>query len=154
LSASFAAIIYLAVFRLPFLFPPSRRIVSPSYAFGFNNAVAILSMVALLAVATVYCLLRGRDVCRPLIQFDDDIGTQRPSSWLFFAMAAIYAGLTLTCYGYAQRAASARLTWESRHFLHRIKLMEVYGLRPYVDFQAEYGPALMYPPVYLHRILL
>ena len=153
LAATFAAILYFAIFRLPFHFPPSRRMVSPSYAFGFNNAVAILAMAALLAAATFYCLWRGRDVCRPQIRFDDEIGTQRQPSWLFFAIAAVYTGLTLTAYGYAQRAPSAPLIWESRHFLHRIKLMEVYGLRPYVDFQAEYGPALMYSPFYLHRVL-
>jgi hypothetical protein len=127
--------------------------VSPSYAFGFNNAIAILSMVAVLAAATVYCLLRGPEACRPRIRLHDDVATQRLPAWLFLAMAAIYAGLTRIMYGYAQRATTGMLTWESRHFLHRVKLMEVYGLRPYVDFQAEYGPALMYPPVYLHRVL-
>ena len=153
MAVAFAAIVYFAVFRLPFRFPPSRRMVSPSYVFGFNNAVAILAMAVLLGAAILYCLWRGRDGCRPMIAFDDVLGPRRLPSWLFLAMATAYAGLTLTAYGYAQRGVSAPLTWESRHFLHRIKLMEVYGLRPYVDFQAEYGPALMYPPVYLHHML-
>jgi hypothetical protein len=72
-------------------------------------------MAPLLAVATVYCLLRGRDVCRPLLLFDDDIGTGRLSPWLYFAMAAVYVGLTLMCYGYAQQdwlRAHARLVGE------------------------------------------
>ena len=37
-----AALVYYALFRLPFRFPPRQRLVSPSYAFGFNNSVAIL----------------------------------------------------------------------------------------------------------------
>src|SRR4029434_11170270 len=48
---------------------------------------------------------------------------------------------------------TAPLTWESRHFLHRIKLVEIYGLYPYSEIHVEYGPALMYTLIYLTRLL-
>ena len=43
--------------------------------------------------------------------------------------------------------------WETRHFLHRMWLMDVYGLRPYTEFSAEYGPMLTYTPLYMYRLL-
>ena len=43
--------------------------------------------------------------------------------------------------------------WETRHFLYRTLLMDVYKLRPYTDFQAEYGRILTYAPLYLYWLL-
>jgi hypothetical protein len=123
--------------------------------FGFNNTVAILALAGLLGVAALYTRLRLVDGHASLVRFPQDHEHGMPGlpAWLFALMAALYAALTGAAALYAQQGAVAALTWESRHFLHRIKLLELYGLRPYVDFQAEYGPALMYPPVYLHRLL-
>jgi hypothetical protein len=159
LGAAFAVATFFALFRLPFYFPPSERLVSPSYMFGFNNSIAIFTLTTLLGLATLYCLVGGAAGCPPLLHFSNDhsVSTRAlcyrslPNS-LFLAMTALYAALTLVLYLYTVRAAPG-LTWESRHFLHRVKLYELYGLRPYVDFQAEYGPALMYPPVWLHSLL-
>ena len=39
-----AALAYYALFQLPFYFPPRLRLWSASYAYGFNNGVAILAM--------------------------------------------------------------------------------------------------------------
>ena len=152
--AAFAVATYVAVFRLPFLFPPGQLLVSPSYAFGFNNSVAVLALTALLLVATLARLLRrdGR-AAEPGLGFPDGAATRsQPGPALFAAMASVYAVLTAAMYAYARNAATPWITWESRHFLHRIKLIETYGLRPYAEVQVEYGPALMYPPMYLHRV--
>jgi hypothetical protein len=155
LSAAFAVVTFFALFRLPFYFPPTEPLVSPSYVFGFNNSVAILALTALLGLVTLYCLARDTALCQPLVHFRNKLSTdtQLLPTWLFLVMAALYAALTLLLYWYTIRSASVGLTWESRHFLHRIKLYELFGLRPYVDFQAEYGPALMYPPAWLHWVL-
>jgi hypothetical protein len=153
--AALAVATYVAVFRLPFLFPPRRLLVSPSYAFGFNNSVAVLALTALLLVATLHRLFR-RDgsVEDPGLGFPDGgAPAPRPGAGLFAAMAGVYAALTALMYAYARNAATPWITWESRHFLHRIKLIETYGLRPYADVQVEYGPALMYPPMVVHRLL-
>jgi hypothetical protein len=155
LATAFALVAYLAVFWLPFYFPPKQLLVSPSYAFGFNNSVAVLAMAALLGVATLHYLFLSRPRARdPLVSFPED-GASAPRSWawLFVAMAGVYTVLTGVMYAYTRGAATASLTWESRPFLHRIKLVEAYGLRPYAEVQSDYGPALMYPPIYLHRLL-
>src|SRR4030095_3089496 len=151
-GTGYAIVGYFALFWLPFYFPPRQRLVSASYAFGFNNGVAMLAMVVLLGAATLYRLLGGpRD---PLLCFPDDSPhVTRLSGGLVTAMSAVYAGLTVGLYAYTLGAATAYLTWESRHFLHRIKLVETFGLRPYAEIHVEYGPALMYAPVYLHRLL-
>ena len=64
----------------------------------------------------------------------------------------LYAGLTFAMYVYSVRSASW-LMWETRHFLHRTWLMDVYGLRPYTEFSAEYGPMLTYTPLYMYWLL-
>ena len=154
-AIAYSIIGYFALFWLPFQFPPRQFLVSPSYAFGFNNSLAALAMATLLGAATIYCLLLGRSRhCDPHLNFDDS-GANKTllSQWLFVAVGVAYALATAGLYLYSRGAASAMLTWESRHFLHRIKLIEAYGLRPYVDIHFEYGPALIYPPIYLHRLL-
>ena len=154
-AAVFAVATYVAVFRLPFLFPPRQLLVSPSYAFGFNNAVAVVAMTALLLIATLHRLLRpGAYSHDPGVGFaEDGVTTRRPGAALLAAMTGVYALLTAAMYWYARAFATPWITWESRHFLHRIKLIETYGLRPYSEVQVEYGPALMYPPMHLHRLL-
>ena len=152
--AVLAALAYYALFQLPFWFPPRLRLWSASYAFGFNNGVAILAMAGLLAaVALLYVVQRHR-ACEPQIEFPLDCTTAgRRSLVVAVALVAVlYAGLTFAMYVYNTRSAPW-LTWETRHFLHRTWLMDVYGLRPYIDFFAEYGPMLTYPPLYMYWLL-
>ena len=52
-----ALLSYYTLFRLPFLFAPRQRLMSASYAFGFNNSVAILAMAGLLGVVTLFYLV-------------------------------------------------------------------------------------------------
>lgn len=150
----FAVVAYFALFWLPFFFPPRQLLVSASYAFGFNNSIAVLATAGLLGVAILYRLRRRSSAGDSVVGFTD-AGALAPrlSPWVFAAMTGVYAVLTAAMYVYSRRAATAPLTWESRHFLHRIKLVEIYGLNPYSDVHVEYGPALMYPPIYLHRLL-
>ena len=149
-----AALAYFALFELPFWFPPRLRLWSASYAFGFNNGVATLAMAGLLAaVALLYVvqLHRARD---PRIEFplDRTIAGRRSLMVALALVALLYAGLTFAMYVYSVRSASW-LMWETRHFLHRTWLMDVYGLRPYTDFSAEYGPLLTYAPLYMYWLL-
>jgi hypothetical protein len=149
-----AALTYYALFQLPFWFPPRLRLWSASYAFGFNNGVAILAMAGLLtAVALLYVVQRHR-ACEPQIEFplDRTIAGRRSLAVALVLAAVLYGGLTFAMYVYNGRSASW-LTWETRHFLHRTWLMDVYGLRPYTDFSAEYGPMLTYPPLLMYRLL-
>ena len=66
--------------------------------------------------------------------------------------AGLYAILTFVMYR-GSVVSAPWLMWEVRHLLYRTWLMEIYGLRPYIDFQAEYGPLLTYAPSYVYRLL-
>ena len=155
LAAALAVVAYVAIFWLPFQFPPKQLLVSASYAFGFNNSVAIVATALLLGLVTAWrVFVSGSRASDPRLHFPDDSSTDpRPGPWVFGAMAGVHAVLTAVMYAYTVGSASPRLTWESRHFLHRIKLIEAFDLQPYTEIHVEYGPALMYPPIYLHRML-
>ena len=149
-----AALAYYALFRLPFWFPPRLRLCSASYAFGFNNGVAILAMAGLLAAVALLYVVRRHRACEPRIEFplDRTVAGRRSLAVALALAAVLYAGLTFAMCVYNTRSAPW-LTWETRHFLHRTWLMDVYGLRPYIDFFAEYGPMLTYPPLYMYWLL-
>src|SRR6266699_1718563 len=82
-------LVYYGVFRLPFRFPPSQRLSSASYAFGFNNGVAIAATAALLGIVTrLYLLWRGETTELP-IAFPHD-RTLR-GRWMFMGLFALVA---------------------------------------------------------------
>jgi hypothetical protein len=145
---------YYALFRLPFLFPPRQRLMSASYAFGFNNSVAILAMAGLLGIVTLlYVVRRGQALeLRVLFSSERPIKQIRPIRAAFAIGAVGYAILTFAMYIYNVLAAPP-LMWETRHLLHRTWLMDLYGLRPYSEVAAEYGPILTYAPSLLYRLL-
>src|SRR5689334_3670084 len=65
-AAAYSIVLYFALFWLPFQFPPRQFLVSPSYAFGFNNSVAMLAVATLLGAAAIYCLLlKNSQQCDP-----------------------------------------------------------------------------------------
>src|SRR6266404_4291071 len=149
-----AALAYYALFRLPFRFPPRQRLVSPSYAFGFNNSVAILAMAGLLGLVALLYLLRRHQACEPRIEFPlgYTVPGRRSSMVALGLMGLLYAGLTFAMYLYDIRSEPG-LMWETRHLLYRTMLMDVYGLRPYTEVAAEYGPILTYAPLYMYWLL-
>lgn len=147
----FALALYVAAFVLPFLSPPTTYLVSTSYSFGFNNAVAVLGIAGVLGAASLTWLLfaQGRGATP---SYDDAARAPLPLG-LFGLLAVGYVLLTCVGYVYTTSSSSAWLTWEVRHFVHRMRLMEEFGLRPYVDFSSEYGPALAYAPNVVHAAL-
>ncbi len=149
-----AALAYYALFKLPFQFPPRQRLWSASYAFGFNNGVAILATAVLLGAVTLLYLLRRRGAVEPPIAFQREraIRVQRSAIIAFALVVLFYAGLTFGMYVYNVHSAPG-LMWETRHLLHRTWLMDVYGLRPYTEVAAEYGPILTYAPSYMYWLL-
>ena len=154
--ASFALLAYYLLFSLPFRFPPSTRLESDSYAFGFNNAVAIAGLIALLVLATWLRMQIGRSGGdeTPIFSADHLRGAEGHIPYrIYWSMAFLYGLLTVAAFVTARGARFYGIDWESSHFLWRLKLMELYALRPYVDFHFEYGPALIYLPSYFHRLL-
>ena len=144
---------YYVMFRLPFRFPPGQRLMSASYAFGFNNGIAVIGLGLLLGLVTVVRLL-WRTPSELPVTFPPEqaAGNCRATTITFTVACFLYAGLTLALFLYNNQSAPS-LMWETRHFLHRTWLMNVYGLRPYTDFSAEYGPILIYTPLWTYWLL-
>jgi hypothetical protein len=143
-----AALVALyCLFWLPYRFPPSSLNNSLSYSVGFNNAVAVLVAGLLILALT---LLRWRNGTPPL---EPSVGTAPVPPRLIAAIFAAYAVLTALAFLLAQHTDHFWLDWEASHFLWRLKLSEHYGLRPYVDYQFEYGPLLAYTPLLVHWFL-
>jgi uncharacterized membrane protein YecN with MAPEG domain len=154
----FIPIAWYAVFRLPFRFPPVGKIVSPSLVFGFNNAVAIACVVILIGFVTLFQLWRrSRAPGHPVpVQwfFHGDVPYSGRIRWTVFTlMIAAHALLTAVMWVSARTSNAWRIDFEASHFLWRLQLMELFGARPYLDFQHEYGPALLYIPILVHRLL-
>jgi hypothetical protein len=145
----FAALAWYCTFKLPFHFPPRDRLYSASYAFGFNNSVAILSFLILLGVAS---LLFARRVAAPVGNFQIEKTICRPLRVAFVFMSVLYLLATAAMYRY-QITSAPWLMWEVRHLSYRTLLMDVYHLHAYTDFSAEYGPLLTYAPFYLYQLL-
>jgi hypothetical protein len=149
----FALLVYYALFHLPFRFPPQVRLWSASYAFGFNNSLAILGLVAFLGVASLIVLLSYRPKALPVTFTSSPTPTARRAMRIaFFGCALVYAGLTCALYLYEVHSAPT-ITWETRHLLHRTLVMDVYKLRPYAEIAAEYGPVLTYTPLWAYWLL-
>ena len=157
--AAFIPVAAYVVFRLPFRFPPEGMIVSPSLVFGFNNAVAIAGVVILLALVTVFQLWRRSDAARrrtfaPWFYENEEVAPRDRIRWRIVAlMTAAHIVLTVVMWVIARTSNTWRIDFEASHFLWRLQLMELFGARPYLDFQHEYGPALLYVPILVHRVL-
>src|SRR5438128_2536615 len=98
----FALVAYYALFRLPFRFPPRVRLMSASYAFGFNNWVAIVAMAGLLGAVTLLYLFRRREANDLPIEFPREhaVDSTRPARIAFVIAALCYAALTFLIYIY------------------------------------------------------
>ena len=143
---------YYALFRLPFRFPPREQMWSASYAFGFNNGVAIIALAGLLVLVTLLYLQWGRFTAKVETVSDENADGWKAIKVAFAAACIVYAGLTFALYRYYLQSAP-RLIWEPRHFLHRTWLMDLYGLHAYRDFSAEYGPILTYTPLWTYWLI-
>lgn len=149
-----AVVAYFVLFWLPFQFPPGQRLWSASYAFGFNNGVAMLGLGGLLgAVALLLLFRRAPTFELPLTFLAARPAAGSRSAQIAFTLVCLgYAGLTYALYRYNLHSAPS-LMWETRHFVYRTWLMDVYGLHPYTEFSAEYGPILTYAPLWTYRII-
>ncbi len=149
LWALYGAAAFYAFFQLPFDFPPTERLVSPSYCFGFNNHVAVFSCIVLIGLGTLYRIREENSAVR--LCFSSS-GLSKVSRRLLATALAVYLILTFAIYCWARLHDSYGVDWEMSHFFWRLKLSEVYGLRPYRDYQYEYGPLLAYLPIWSQKL--
>lgn len=140
----------LGVFVLPWLVPaPLARVVSDSQALGFNNRLAILSLLVGCVVFGVIGLIRRR-VSPPSMEVTPvvllepvplDRRVSRRALWLTCGLAVVTAGLVAHLVGPYPFSDSA-------YFMDRL-LNVVNGSRMNRDFEFSYGPLFLYPPYLL-----
>lgn len=143
------------VFWLPWLFPPQVPVKSESYAMGFNNQVAIRSLMVLILLAALILIARGGKWCSgTVLEWIDDASRLFPSFQkarfgylVLLAISLVESWLILWWNG-----VLVSPYWsESGYFLSRIDLVAL-GFTPYVDFQHLYGPVMLYGPLWIDRL--
>ena len=135
----------IGVFWLPYSVPASSQVISDSLRFGFNNHVALASVLLGLGVATMLAML-SPPISRtaPTPEIAGQIGI---------------ASLLIVCA--IQTVVYVPLHWladgnapigEAAYFLPRLYYMN-HGLPLYRGFEFAYGPALAYlPDLVQHRL--
>ena len=146
----------LFVFVLPWHVGGLQPVKGESYAFGFNNKIAVLGLgicLAILAILKVW-FRRPASSSRSLSWFNERIPlfpSFHEGKWEYIVLFLC----TLVMF-------SANLWWNSvlaipywggeiTYFLGRIDLVAL-GFKPYQDFQHNYGPGLLYIPLWIARI--
>ena len=142
----------LGIFVAPWFVPQGQPVCSASYTLGFNNLVASLALAALLAGLFVYLMRRpdrggstGNALAQSLFS-PRPRGGSRSSLVAFGVVATLTVAVLLSWY-----AAMPFIKFgEFGSDLSRLDLM-VLGLRPYRDFQYNYGPAMLYPAYWIYQ---
>ncbi len=156
-----AAIAYYFIFELPFLFPPTRRVESDSYIFGFNNSVGIISTVFFISVfsAQIFIFIRRGILSAQTLKLilpsfltkedSKELPTVKAvSKKTYIIFALLYSITTIIFFLIVQNSRYGDATY----FFSRIDLI-LSGREPYRDFEFTYGPALIYLPAYFAKIL-
>lgn len=138
----FVAVV-LAVFLLPFAFPPAKGI-SMSYRVGFDNHVALLTLLA----GTLLFALWTRGWGMRLESVERRVRMDRPAMLLVGA-AVILPGLLAFAMGL--RAAWAGPVGEALYFLDRYAMVSL-GYVPFRTMTFDYGPLMFYPTVWVHGL--
>ncbi len=130
----------LAVFLVPFLFPPQSGI-SMSYRFGFNNRVALGTLLAVTLGFGLWSRGWGMrlDPMRP-------VEAPGRAGWLVGGCAGLAGGLALLLW---LRAPWAAAGGELSYFLDRYAMVEL-GFKPFRTMTFDYGPLMFYPTVWVH----
>jgi hypothetical protein len=132
-----------AIFYLPRLVPPSSLSASDSYLFGYNNRIGILLLLFFLALGVI--LTRGFNLSQTSQRYED---RQLPR-WMLPTSLILVA---LGCATMYLIAGHFHGFGESFYLIDRITLL-AQGRLPYRDFEFVYGPAQLYGPLFLHRLL-
>lgn len=136
-----AAVSFAAVLYLPY-FVPQAPTASDSYLFGYNNRAAIALLLTVCAGLVFFFDLR------PLRELAVERAKRIPLKALAYALAVQGIGCGLMIFLVGGLGGFV----ESNYELDRIDLVSR-GLRPYVDFEWPFGPALLYGPRWLERLL-
>lgn len=132
-----------AIFYIPRLLPPTIPSASDSYLFGYNNRIGIVLLLFFIALGVV--LTHGFRL-GPTVNSRVDRPLPR---WMLFAALLLVAACCAAMYILAGRYHGFG---ESFYLIDRITLLDQ-GRAPYRDFEFVYGPAQLYGPLLLHKLL-
>lgn len=141
LFAAFSAVALAAFFQLPYLIP-KKPSASWSYAFGYNNQAAILLLLLFTCIGALW-LRRSTLFATPV---GTDVRISRK------ALVLALAGTAVVCAAAWRLVVSATPVADAGYIIDRIQLTAA-GLKPYIDFEFAYGPAFLYPPLWIARVL-
>ena len=148
--ALLACIACAGIFVLPFYFPPFSPVNSESYIYGFNNKVSFLSV--LLSIGLFFlAALRWNPLPADSLLSTFDPQAEGKTEWIKPWVVWLGCLLMLATAAYFYLHTGNLGYGESAYFVKRM-LFVLQGRRPYTDFEFAYGPALLYPPVYLYRL--
>jgi len=137
----YVVIALASIFYLPHLVP-SAPSASDSYLFGYNNRIGIILLLFFVALGVV--LTRGFN-----LQPQKTCGPSPLPRWMLLVSLLLVA---LGCAAMYLLAGRYHGFGESYYLIDRIALLDQ-GRSPYLDFEFVYGPAQLYGPLFLHRLL-
>lgn len=142
---------FISIFYLPFYIKPFEIIVSPSCDYGFNNNIAILSiMFFMFLISSLLYKYKFNDTAahKPFFMNIRDTG-QGISVKHLFAIIICYA---IAIYLLYFLTGDLKRYGESSYYFDKIDRILI-GQIPYLDFEYAYGPLFLYLPVFLFRFL-
>ncbi len=145
LWSAFGVAVYLGIFQLPFLFPPTHPSSSESYAAGFRNNVSevVILLASLCVLANSWWGPQSKTA--PLT-------APKIAASTFLWIAAIYVAV-LSVVALIVSPASDYFNADAGYFIHVVNNVVFDGSKPYTGFEYAYGPLLLYPAVWLYRIV-
>ena len=140
------------IFALPYSFPNKNETASLSYAFGFNNKVSIIGtlMAIFLAYIALPFLRLTRSFPMPTIFTPKNkVGLPGQKEKLFWLYVSIYILISIFCFSVFN---NPNFHGEDDFFIRNIDLLQM-GKIPYKDFWYHFGPALIYIPLFIKKII-
>ncbi len=159
--ASVAAILLVGafcIFRVPYWFPSREPTFdSPSYALGFNNRVAVLSVWAVAGVLCLRSLFWRQAKPEPVDAIFSWVSKRGPVRFLGMPISVLllFIGLDFAitlCFYYCIPHLDEY--FEAANLLQMFHVSIKYHLLPFRDIAWCYGPALFYIPVAFMRCSL
>lgn len=143
-----------SAFILPFLLPVSDApVLSVAYMAGANNRFATVCVAAIamlvLGLVALRIVLRDQSVTPALLRGASP-DERLPGTWL--SVGGLFVLLFTGLLGWVV-LRSGKPYGEPIYFLERIRDVAQFHSRIYRDIEFPYGPLLLYPPVWLWRVV-
>ena len=146
----------LLLFILPWHVGGLHPVKGESYAFGFNNRAGVLGLGVCLAFLTILKTWFLKSVSPVaslnwLSNGDRLFPSFEKAKWEYVILTACSTVMFFSNLWWDGILVMPYWGGENAYFLGRIDLLAL-GYRPYHDFQYNYGPALLYVPLWLSRL--